>query len=259
MKTLKKTAAVAMAMVMVLSMSFSVKMPTQAAKRLNYSKITLGVGISTGKTFYNGSGEKVKYKNLSIKNKSKKATYTFKSTNSKVAKVSKSGKVTGVSKGTAKIVATQRKNGKTTTIGKCTVVVKAPGVRNAYFDGDDEDDDDGDYEDDDDNDDDEDDDLYYGSVVAKECVLTYVEDASDYEFEVVDGEDVVEVSDEGFVLLDNGVATIKITNAETEKVVGEVTITVENLDEEDDQDGDDDDDDDDDDDYDDDEDDEDDE
>ncbi|MDD3173494.1 MAG: Ig-like domain-containing protein [Herbinix sp.] len=60
-----------------------------------------------------------------IYDRNKKATYTYKSSNTKVATVDKKGTIKGVSAGTAKITVSQTLNKKTTKVGTHTVVVKA--------------------------------------------------------------------------------------------------------------------------------------
>ena len=60
-------------------------------------------------------------KPLTVKNKIKGATYTFKSSNTKVALVSQTGIVTGVRKGIATITATTKDGSKKTA--KCVVTV----------------------------------------------------------------------------------------------------------------------------------------
>lgn len=52
-----------------------------------------------------------------------KATYSYKSANSKIAKVSKSGEITGVKKGTTTIAVTETYNKKTVKLGSLTVKV----------------------------------------------------------------------------------------------------------------------------------------
>lgn len=54
----------------------------------------------------------------------KKATYSYKSKNKKVAKVSKKGVITGVAPGKTKITVKQKLNKKTTSVGTFTVTVK---------------------------------------------------------------------------------------------------------------------------------------
>lgn len=64
-------------------------------------------------------------KSIKIKNKVKKAKYTFKSNKTKVASVSKSGKVTAKKKGSAVITVKQTLKKKVKTVGKVKVTVKA--------------------------------------------------------------------------------------------------------------------------------------
>lgn len=65
-------------------------------------------------------------KSVPLKNKKKNATYTYKSSNVKVAKVSKSGKITALKSGKANISVTEKIKGKKKKkIGTLTVTVKA--------------------------------------------------------------------------------------------------------------------------------------
>lgn len=61
---------------------------------------------------------------IEISNKKAKATYSFKSSSTKIATVSKAGTVTGKRAGTATITVTQTNNKKKTTIGTFTVTVQ---------------------------------------------------------------------------------------------------------------------------------------
>lgn len=84
----------------------------QAAKKakLSTKKLTVTVG---------------KKKTIKIKNKAKKAKYTFKSKKASIAKVSKKGVVTGKKKGSTKITVTEKKGKKTRKLGTVKVTVKA--------------------------------------------------------------------------------------------------------------------------------------
>lgn len=90
-----------------------------AAKRasLKTKKITMKKGQS---------------KTITIKNKNKKYTYSFKSSKSSVAKVTKKGKVTALKNGTAKITVKEAfksgKKTKTRKLGVCNVTVKGTNV-----------------------------------------------------------------------------------------------------------------------------------
>lgn len=100
----------------------------EAAKKaaLSYTEVSIPIGKITDKVYYGDypwlltSGQ-----SLSVTNKVKGATYEFKSSNSKIVKVSKDGGyLTGVKAGTATITCTQTYNKKKTTVGKCKVTVK---------------------------------------------------------------------------------------------------------------------------------------
>lgn len=84
---------------------------SQAAKKasLRTKKLTVTVG---------------KKKTIKIKNKVKKAKYTFKSKKKKIATVSKKGVVKGKKKGTTYITVTETKKKKKRTVGKVKVIVK---------------------------------------------------------------------------------------------------------------------------------------
>ena len=84
---------------------------TQAAKKakLSTKKLTVTVG---------------KKKTIKIKNKAKKAKYTFKSKKASIAKVSKKGVVIGKKKGSTKITVTEKKGKKTRKLGTVKVTVK---------------------------------------------------------------------------------------------------------------------------------------
>ncbi len=72
------------------------------------------VTIDVGKTYA-----------VALKNKQKKATYSFKSSDKKVATVSKTGKVKGVKKGSAKITVRQKLKKKTQKVGVLKVTVRS--------------------------------------------------------------------------------------------------------------------------------------
>lgn len=107
------------------SSSLVVEAATKKAS-ISDKKLTIPVGKVDKKVYY---GENPWYlsngKQLTVKNKVKGATYTFKSSDTKVAKIDKDGGyVTGVKAGTTTITCTQTYNNKTTTVGKCKVTVK---------------------------------------------------------------------------------------------------------------------------------------
>lgn len=67
----------------------------------------------------------VKAQKLTVKNKIKGATYTFKSSDTKVVTINKDGGyLTGIKEGSATITCTQKYKNKTTTVGTCKVTVK---------------------------------------------------------------------------------------------------------------------------------------
>lgn len=79
------------------------------APKLGFTKVTLEVGQK---------------KKIIIKNKVKKATYSYKSSSAKKASVSRSGIITAKSVGKAKITVKQKVAKKVKTVGKVTVTVK---------------------------------------------------------------------------------------------------------------------------------------
>ncbi len=89
----------------------SAGIPITAAKKatVKTKKVTMQVG---------------KKKTISIKNKKKKAVYTFKSKNAKIVKVSKKGVMTARKKGKTKISVKEKLGKKTKLIGTVTVTVK---------------------------------------------------------------------------------------------------------------------------------------
>lgn len=85
--------------------------PAQAAKQatLKTKKVTMQIG---------------KKKTITIKNKKKKAVYTFKSKNTKIVKVSKKGVMTAQKAGKTKISVKEKLGKKTRSVGNVTVTVK---------------------------------------------------------------------------------------------------------------------------------------
>lgn len=98
-----------------------------AAKKPSIAKqLTIPVGKLDSKICWNiGSIDLSTAEKLSVNNKTKGATYTFASSDSKVVSVNKDGGyVTGLKAGSATITCTQTYKGKKTTVGKCKVTVK---------------------------------------------------------------------------------------------------------------------------------------
>lgn len=85
--------------------------PAQAAKQatVKTKKVTMQIG---------------KKKTITIKNKKKKAVYTFKSKNTKIVKVSKKGMMTAQKAGKTKISVKEKLGKKTRNLGNVTVTVK---------------------------------------------------------------------------------------------------------------------------------------
>ena len=115
----KKIIACYITMIVVLTTVFTNNVTGMAAAKagivLNSKKETVAVGKS------------VQLKVKSAKGLKSKAV-TWKSSNSKVAKVSSKGKVTGVKQGTTKITATSKSNKKVKAI--CKITVKKDAVKN---------------------------------------------------------------------------------------------------------------------------------
>ena len=86
----------------------------QAAKKTTLKTKTLSVNV--GKT-----------KSITLKNKSSKNKYTYKSSNKQVATVTKKGKVKGLKKGTTRVTITEtiKAKKKTRKVGVCKVTVKS--------------------------------------------------------------------------------------------------------------------------------------
>ena len=115
---------------LVLALSIPVVSEVKADEKPTLSNTEMTIGL--GK--YEYSPENIAYsKNeegrytLFVENSKKGATYTFSSSNKKVATVKKDGTkayITGVKAGKATITVKQKLKNKTTTVGKCKVMVK---------------------------------------------------------------------------------------------------------------------------------------
>lgn len=126
----KKLFVFMMALMLVLPVFSGLEVQAAAKPSLSETKKVIGIG-SYGE-YVNGypapyySKKFTKYQ-ISVVNSKKGATYTFSSSNKKVATVKGSkttGYITGVKAGTAKITVKQKLKGKTTVVGTCTVTVK---------------------------------------------------------------------------------------------------------------------------------------
>ena len=126
----KKLFVFMMALMLVLPVFSGLEVQAAAKPSLSETKKVIGIG-SYGEyvneypaPYY--SKKFTKYQ-ISVVNSKKGATYTFSSSNKKVATVKGSkttGYITGVKAGTAKITVKQKLKGKTTVVGTCTVTVK---------------------------------------------------------------------------------------------------------------------------------------
>lgn len=109
-----------------------------AEKKPSIAKsMTIPIGKLDAKSQWNKDYYEIeKAQKLTVNNKIKGATYTFKSGNTKVVTVSKDGGyLTGIKEGTATITCTQTYNNKTTTVGTCKVTVKKAALKlNEYAD-----------------------------------------------------------------------------------------------------------------------------
>ncbi len=95
-----------------------------AAKPSIPSKITIGTGSTITNFDYYEKDQKF---SIRVSDPTKKATYTFTSSNTKVVAVKANGAeayLTGLKAGTATITCTQKLNGKSTKVGTCAVTVK---------------------------------------------------------------------------------------------------------------------------------------
>lgn len=93
---------------------------------LSTKEMTIGIGSYSSKEGYFYHKTKTRY-TLLVEDSNKKATYTFKSSNKKVATVKTKGTkgyITGVKAGKATITVNQKLNGKITLVGKCKITVK---------------------------------------------------------------------------------------------------------------------------------------
>lgn len=106
-----------------------------ASKPSIESEMTISAGTIRGDSYmYFKSDKNV----LEVYNPVKKATYSFKSSNTNVLKLKASGSkvtLTGLKAGTATITCQQKLNGKTTKVGTCKVTVKAAEVYSETYDG----------------------------------------------------------------------------------------------------------------------------
>lgn len=127
-KQISKLVTVVLALAMAVTMIPQVNAQA-AAKKTKIGKMhtTIPVG-ETGKyeAFRTKSTDNIAYYNnhVALKNKKKKAKYSYKSSNTKVLKVSASGYMTGVKAGTAKLSVYQKLSGKTTLVGTKKITVK---------------------------------------------------------------------------------------------------------------------------------------
>ncbi|MCR5797165.1 MAG: Ig-like domain-containing protein [Eubacterium sp.] len=110
-KTFKKGLSAALALALVVTAAPLGSADANAAKKAKLAKKKLTITVGKKKT-------------VKIKNKVKKAKYTFKSSKKKVATVNKKGVVKAKKAGTAKITVTEKLNGKKRKLGKVKVTVK---------------------------------------------------------------------------------------------------------------------------------------
>lgn len=111
------------------------KAPKIKAASLNRKSVTIPVGRITKKACWNmyttsyDSFCADEVADIKVKNKVKGASYTFTSSNPKIATISpKGGYATGVKAGKTTIVCTQNLKGKKTVVGKTKITVKAAGL-----------------------------------------------------------------------------------------------------------------------------------
>lgn len=108
------------------------KVAEAAAKKPSIAKsMTIPIGKVDSKTYWNkNSYELVKAEKLTVKNKVKGASYSFKSSNTKIVTIGKDGGfLTGVKAGNATITCTQTLKNKKTTVGTCKVTVKKAALK----------------------------------------------------------------------------------------------------------------------------------
>lgn len=108
MKKTKKLLALALTLPVVLNGTVSTAAGQQKKTCLKTKKLTMEAGQK---------------KNIALKNKKKNASYSYKSSNTGVAKVSKSGTITAIKAGKAKITVKENQKKKTKKIGILTVRV----------------------------------------------------------------------------------------------------------------------------------------
>jgi hypothetical protein len=106
-----------------------------ASKPSIESEMTINAGSIRGESFvYLKSDKQV----LEVNNPVKKATYSFKSSNTGVVKLKASGSkvyLTGLKAGTSTITCEQKLSGKTTKVGTCKITVKAAEAYSESYDG----------------------------------------------------------------------------------------------------------------------------
>ncbi len=123
-KLLKVIACIILVASLILPGGLLMNSAEAAAKPSIPSKITIGTGsIITNFDYY----EKDQKFSIRVSDPTKKATYTFTSSNTKVVAVKANGTeafLTGLKAGSATITCTQKLNGKSTKVGTCTVTVK---------------------------------------------------------------------------------------------------------------------------------------
>lgn len=113
MKQWKRVSGVVLSGMLTLSMTFGGVVSTVSEAKAKKTTVkTKTITVKVGKT-----------KKIVLKNKAKKAKYTFTSNKKKIAKVSKKGVVKGVKKGKAVITVKQIKGKKKKTLGKVKVTV----------------------------------------------------------------------------------------------------------------------------------------
>ncbi len=105
----KQTTLLTIVFVMVFTLILNVIPAYAATTKLSTTKATIAI---------NGT------KTIKLKNKNKKAEYTYSSNNKKIATVNKKGVITGVSAGTTTVKVVQILNSKKTTLGTVNVTVK---------------------------------------------------------------------------------------------------------------------------------------
>ena len=126
---MKKIVSFMLLLVLILPLSIGFELKAAEKPSLSWSDMTIGIGSYGCNEGGYYSKDETKYE-LYVEDSNKNATYTFTSSDKKIATVKKDKKdgtkayITGVKAGKTTITVKQKLKGKTTTVGKCKITVK---------------------------------------------------------------------------------------------------------------------------------------